>query len=166
MKLISHARLKEAMHYDSETGHFTRLISSRAFMVGKRAGSLKPAPNGRKYLTVFVDGKSYLAHILAVFYVTGSWPEADIDHENRDGTDNRWKNLRIATRAQNKMNSKCRADNKCGFKGVSFKQGKWRPRIQVGDRRFYLGGFQTPEEAHAAYEAAAKKYFGEFARAA
>jgi hypothetical protein len=166
MKHISRDRLKQAMHYDPETGHFTRLISPREFMVGKRAGSIKPAPNGRQYLTVFIDGKAYLAHILAVFYVTGVWPATDVDHENRDGTDNRWNNLRVATRAQNKANSICRKDNACGFKGVSFKQGRWRPRIQVGDKRFYLGSFETPEEANAAYEAAAKKYFGEFARAA
>lgn len=166
MERISHDRLKQAMHYDPETGHWTRLISPYPAMVGKRAGSIKPAQNGRQYLTVFIDGKAYAAHILAVFYVTGIWPTTDVDHENRDGTDNRWVNLRIASRAQNKMNSICRKDNKCGFKGVSFKMGRWRPRIQVGEKRFYLGAFDTAEEVHAAYEAAAKLYFGEFARAA
>lgn len=166
MVRISHERLKQAMHYDPETGHFTRLISPYPAMVGRRAGSKKPAPNGRQYLTVYIDGAAYLAHALAYFYMTGNWHSGDVDHRNRDGLDNRWANLRPATRAQNKMNSKCRSDNKCGMKGVSFKRGKWRPRIQVGDKRFYLGGFDTPEAAHAAYEAAAKQYFGEFARAA
>ncbi len=166
MERISHDRLKAVMHYDPETGHFTRLLSPYPALIGLRVGSIKYAANNRKYLVVFIDGRSYRLHILAVFYVTGIWPTTDVDHENRDGADNRWSNLRVATRAQNRMNSICRADNKCGLKGVSFKQGRYRPRIQIGNRRLYLGGFDTPEEAHAAYEAAAKKYFGEFARAA
>lgn len=166
MERISHDRLKEVLHYDPETGHFTRLMSPYPGMVGKRAGSPKPAPNGRQYLTVYIDGKSYYGNVLAYFYMTGEWPTGDVDHRDRDGLNNKWINLRHATRSQNKMNSKCRDDNKCGFKGVSFKQGRWRPRIQVGSERIYLGGFDTPEEANAAYEAAAKRLVGQFARAA
>lgn len=55
-----------------------------------------------------------------------------------------------------------------GFKGATYnrRQGRWMAQITVGRQRHYLGYFDTPGEAHAAYMAAATRHFGEFARAA
>lgn len=98
--------------------------------------------------------------------MTGEWPADMIDHKNRDRTDNRWENLREATRSQNNANR--RASSTHGFKGATFnrRQGRWMAQTKVNGKRVYLGYYDTPEEAHAAYVAAAERYFGEFARAA
>jgi hypothetical protein len=92
----------------------------------------------------------------------------DIDHINGDGLDNRWSNLRLATRAENIRNSRTKATNTSGFKGVSWhkRDRKWQAHIKINGRSKNLGLFEAPEDAHAAYVAAAQKYHGEFARAA
>lgn len=49
---------------------------------------------------------SFLAHRLVWLYMTGKWPENQIDHDNGDATDNRWVNLDDVTRSKNGMNQK------------------------------------------------------------
>lgn len=89
-----------------------------------------------------------------------------VDHINGDTLDNRRSNLRLATNAQNVMNSGVRADNHSGFKGVSRSRSGWVARVTLSGKTTYLGWFKTPEEAHAAYSASAKVMHGEFARTA
>lgn len=92
------------------------------------------------------------------------------DHrDNLNTLDNRRKNLRIATNAQNTMNCRRKSNNHSGLKGViptGEKKNPWRADIRVDGRLLYLGRFPTKERAHAAYCEAALKYFGEFARVA
>ena len=90
----------------------------------------------------------------------------DIDHINGDKLDNQRNNLRIVTMSQNLMNSKIRIDNRSGFKGVQWhKQTKsWRARIRVNNKSISLGLFKNLIEAALAYNNAAIRYFGEFAR--
>jgi hypothetical protein len=89
-----------------------------------------------------------------------------VDHEDGNGLNNRRSNLRPANTQQNKANSKLPRNNTSGFKGVSLHRpsGKWFSRIKVDDKLIHLGVFDDPAEAGAAYEAAAKQQFGEFAR--
>lgn len=89
-----------------------------------------------------------------------------VDHENRNGLDCRKSNLRLCTKSQNNVNSLRRKDNQSGYKGVDWHQGDriWRARIQLEHRRIELGYFHTAEEAARAYDAAALRLFGEFAR--
>lgn len=87
-----------------------------------------------------------------------------VDHKDGNGLNNKRENLRLATPAQNKQNSKLASNNKSGFKGVCKRKDKWQANINVNGKRIYLGQFTTPELAHAAYCAAADKYFKEFAR--
>ncbi len=68
-----------------------------------------------------------------------------VDHINRNGLDNRKKNLRIVTHSQNHFNEKIRTDNKSGHKGVYFKKQNNRWIAQLGNK--YLGCFKTIEEA-------------------
>ena len=96
--------------------------------------------------------------------MTGEWGRPAIDHRDGNSTNNRWSNLRRATPSQNNANRRRPRHNTSGYKGVYFRWGFWRACIKRNGRRIYLGVFATPEEAHAAYVAAARKLFGEFAR--
>lgn len=163
--MVTQKRLKQLLSYDPKTGLFTRLVGRRG--PNARAGDVAGCDNGQGYIRIYVDGKPYKGHRLAWLYMTGEWvPE--VDHENTDRSDNRWDNLREATRAQNRTN--CGPYKNCtsGLKGVSFykRTGKWKAQIQSGGKKVGLGYFVTKEAAHAAYVSAAHELHGEFARAA
>lgn len=90
------------------------------------------------------------------------------DHKNGNGLDNRRSNLRAATNSQNQFNSKQHADSSSPYKGVYWVAdiSKWGAKIGFNWKTKSLGFFETPEEAHAAYSAAAVELHGEFARVA
>jgi hypothetical protein len=163
---LDQERLRELLHYDPETGVFTWLVApNRRIRVGQQAGTAWEG-RGVSYIDIKIDGQRYRAHRLAWLYMTGEWPPDETDHRDCDGLDNRWPNLREATSTQNKANTRRRRDNTSGFKGVTFnkRDRRFQARIKAGDRERHLGCFDTAEEAYAAYCAAAKEHFGEFAR--
>jgi hypothetical protein len=105
--------------------------------------------------------------------MTGEWPpeNLDIDHINGNRSDNRWCNLRLATRSQNNWNRPPQANNPFGVSGVylrTYRSGntKWHARVTVDRKPILLGTFDTMDEAVAARRAAEIKYFGEFRHAA
>lgn len=89
-----------------------------------------------------------------------------VDHKDGDPLHNFRSNLRLATKQQNAFNCGPRSNNTSGFKGVSWERRKkrWIAQIFVKRNNTYLGMYVTKEEAAVAYEEAAKKYHGEFAR--
>lgn len=89
-----------------------------------------------------------------------------VDHINADKLDNRRENLRTATVQQNGQNRGKYSCNTSGFKGVSWdkRDNKWFSQINVNGKRIFLGRFETPELAAKAYNDAAIKYHGEFAK--
>ena len=162
---LTQDRLKELLRYCPRTGNFTRLVTRSG---NAKAGSLAGALAVRGGIVIRIDGKDYHAHRLAYLYMTGAFPAAgmEIDHIDRDATDNRWCNLRLATSSQNNHNTGVRKNNTHGYKGVSRVGNRWTARIRLNWKKYYLGCFATPEEAHAAYVKAAKEMHGEFARTA
>jgi heme-degrading monooxygenase HmoA len=160
-------RLRELLAYDPAAGVFTWRVDVRGgawVKAGHVAGTIHSRDGYRQISICKVQHK---AHRLAWLYVTGAWPSEQIDHVNGDRSDNRIANLREASAAGNARNARRRIDNVSGFKGAyEYRPGKWRAYINKDGRRINLGTFATPEEAHAAYVAAAQEHHGEFARPA
>lgn len=110
------------------------------------------------------SGKKWRLHRL-IFYLRGLDIEGkEIDHEDGDGLNNCWTNLRLATSGQNKTNRGVRADSKSGYKGVEqIPSGRYAAYFTDGVK-IHLGMFDTPELAAAAYNEAAYKKWGPYAR--
>lgn len=90
--------------------------------------------------------------------------EMRVDHKDLNGLNNQRNNLRICTHAENRRNLTKPKNNTTGFKGVSPIRGKFQATIKVNYQQIYLGVYVDPIDAALAYDKAAKKYFGEFAR--
>ena len=155
--MITAARLKELMHYDSATGVFTRLVSKRVDRVGAVAGS----KDSYGYVQIKLDGQLYLAHRLAWLYKTGGYPATEIDHINSIRSDNSWSNLRVATRNQNAQHVN-RALPKSGVRGAYKDHNAWHSFIHSNGIRVYLGAYATKEQAGEAYKNAAAALHKEF----
>lgn len=125
----------------------------RPDMVGKRLGSIDD--NG--YVKVWIDLHQYRVHRLAFLYMTGKIP-ALVDHIDGVGINNKWSNLRAATKITNAQNiKKARVDSSHGFLGVYIQKGKFISRITVDGKAISLGSYGTPESAHEAYLTAKRK---------
>ena len=153
-------RLRELMHYEPLTGHFTWRINSAVAKPGQRAGG----GHSLGYRAVGLDYKKYLEHVLAYLYMTGEWPAGEVDHINGDKTDNRWSNLRLATRSQNGHNKGLHPRSSTGISGVNKHGNKFRARIWDNGVVIDLGCFASLEAAAKARAAAEKKYMGDFKR--
>ena len=152
--------LRSLLDYDPNTGVFTWRVARRG---GAQRNSVAGSKNRLGYVKIHICGKSYWAHRLAWLYIYGVWPSDFIDHINCEAGDNRIANLRIATNAQNMANRRKRV---FGLpKGVVKNGKKFRARICVDRKLRCLGTYDTPEEAHAEYCAAAQKAFGAYHRA-
>lgn len=152
-------RLRELLHYDPNTGIFRWRLRRKGQAV---AGSIAGCLDSDGYRQIGLDGRRFRAARLAWFYVHGVWPPEDIDHKDLI-KDHDWiENLRPASRSLNTANKKIYRNNISGFKGVFRRQGRWQASI-FNKKPYYLGMFDTPEEAHQAYCAKARELFGEFA---
>lgn len=160
--------LKSILDYCPDTGIFTWKVSrNRLAKAGDIAGTLwinYKNFNDKRY-HIKIDGKLYMIHRIAYYYVSGIDPlENEVDHINGNTLDNRFDNLRLATHADNTKNCKKYKNNTSGFKGVDFHRGKWRARIQVNKKIIYLGYYTNKFYAALVYTRAAKYYFGKWRR--
>lgn len=157
--MITRERLHEL--FDYRDGHlYHKQHRGGIKKVGDIAGSI----NSAGYICIRVDGKKYLAHRLIWLMTYGVLPEF-LDHINGIKTDNRWCNLRIASKAENNHNAKLRKDNTSGVKGVSFikQDKKWKAEIMVHGVRVWREKFNTLEEATQAIQSARMSLHKEFA---
>ena len=144
---LTRAQLIEQFDLDPETG----------FIARKNRAPNEKLEGG--YVRYFVNGKRYLGHRLMWLYVYGDFPVEDIDHINRNRSDNRICNLRLVSAAENKQNQNLYKNNSSGYRGVRIYKpsGKWVAVIKANCKRFHLGYFKTQDEAIAMYESARKK---------
>ncbi len=155
--------IKEHLSYDPEIGILTWIKSSGDRKpVGSAAGYR--AQSG--YIMVGLAGKEYRAHRLAWILQTGELPPKFLDHENGQRDDNRWSNLRAATKQQNTRNRVKNVGCTSVYKGVSWhkKSKLWRSYSCVDGRYVHLGNFESEVEAAKAYDNFVTKVFGEFAK--
>jgi hypothetical protein len=153
--------LKSLLKYDPITGLFVRTKSIRGQKIDSRVGTLIACG----YTMISVNCINVLAHRLAFFYMTGTWPKHDIDHINGNRNDNRWSNLREATRSQNLMNARLRSDNKSGFKGVKYHAASklWTCGLHHNGKYLSLGYYKTSQEANGVVMRRRLELHGEFA---
>lgn len=122
------------------------------------------AIHNQGYKDGHVNSCHLLAHRVIWAIITGAWPAGDIDHEDTDKANNRWKNLRPATGAQNMQNKGVRKDSSTGIKGVQIlPSGRFTATITAHGKRAYLGSFTRSDDAKSAYDAAAAKLHGRYA---
>ena len=156
--------LKEFLDYNPDTGIFTWIKKpSNRVKVGQVAGVMN---SWTYYIQIRFKGTDYKAHRLAYYMYHGVDPlENFVDHEYGDRRNNKIKDLRLASNAQNQMNHiKLRSDNTSGVIGVSWnkQKKKWRSTICRDGVQKDLGNFTNKEDAIQARKEGEKKYFGRF----
>jgi hypothetical protein len=152
--------LRSLLRYDPESGHFFWLVDRPRGSNARRAGDVAGSMTRTGYWRLNVPGAQFAAHRVAFLFMTGAWPErgVDIDHVDGNRTNNRWTNLRLASRSENVQNViKPRRGCLHGFKGVKQTRGYWTAQLTVDGVRHYLGSFTSGESAHAAYLDAKKR---------
>lgn len=88
-----------------------------------------------------------------------------VDHVNRNGLDNRKRNLRLCTKKQNFWNQGAHKDGRSGVRGVSWRPdtGLWTARLFVNGKQLNLGCYKRLKDAVAVRRLAEKKHYGVFA---
>lgn len=162
---VSQDILMEILDYCPESGvltwkprnrsHFKSLRSYALWnkrYAGKKAGSTYHGATGYKCIQIDILGVKMKAHRVIWIYMTGDSPPSTIDHIDRDGTNNRWSNLRSGVGVNNYNMSK-RRDNKSGVTGVSWSKvaNMWHARVwerASGKRNYkHLGYYKDINEA-------------------
>jgi hypothetical protein len=155
---LTQEKIREFVIYDEGTGALVwrrreetsqYLKSWNKRFAGRETGSL----DREGYTQTEVCGKYYRVHRLIWLYVYGSWPNGQIDHIDGDRANNRLANLREATPSHNRQNLSAVTTKESGLVGVTrmSRGDRWQARIGIDGIYHYLGSFECPDEAHAAY---------------
>lgn len=181
MTQINPKTLPKLLRYDQDTGKlywrarvvdrfndgaYTAERCCKAWNTRHAGEEAFTATNAGGYLTGRIFGRPHLAHAVAWALHTGAWPRAMIDHIDGDGSNNRIANLREATNAENMRNRGGNKNTTSQYCGVSWHRqtSKWLARIMLFGKRTHLGSFTDEIEAAKAYDVAALKLHGNFAR--
>lgn len=149
MAAIGQQELKQLLDYDSITGVFTWTSrKSNRITVGSIAGNV----HKYGYRKIRINGKSYMAHRLAVLYMTGAWPEIEVDHINGTKDDNAYVNLRCVTLSTNRQNVHApRKHSVSQLMGVRKRGNKWYAAITIDGKYKQIGVYDNAGMAHQAY---------------
>ncbi len=145
----------------AETAQRTAIHNCNAWNAKNAGKQIVCLAQGYIKFAIFENG--FLAHRVIWLWMTGEWPPDDIDHKNGNRSDNRWYNLRLATRSENNENRNGKGKGRSGFIGVLWDEHlkKYRARINKNGKSIYLGCFINPEDASRAYKIA-KRGFHKF----
>lgn len=150
-------QLRNLLHYEPETGVFTRIKASGTAKAGDIAGWIEP--NG--YRKISIAGRVHYAHRCAILYMTGDWPDEFTDHIDGNPSNNAYNNLRCVSQQTNIQNLRGpRSDNKAGILGVRYSHAAKKFMAEIKDAQGthrYLGCHATKELAEAAYLEAKRK---------
>lgn len=156
-------RMKDFLQYNHETGVFTwKRVTSKRVKVGQEAGRI----NNAGHIGIGFEGSRWQAHRLAVAFIEGSLSgELEIDHKDQNKINNRYMNLRKATKQQNSCNRGSPRNNTSGVKGMSFNinAGKWEGYVHFNSKKYYLGLFTLEEDCKEAIQLKRKELHKEFA---
>ncbi|WP_160286365.1 HNH endonuclease signature motif containing protein [Pseudomonas knackmussii] len=141
--MLTQQRLKELFKYDADTGFFERLVARGP----APAGAIASRKNSDGYCRASIDGREYLCHRLAFLYMTGSMPDEEVDHINHVRDDNRWINLRQASRSENCTNKGRYRNSGRPAPGVAFRGGSWIATIWKDGQPVHIGSFKTMSDA-------------------
>jgi hypothetical protein len=152
------SELRDILDYCPDTGVLTwRICVGRygRIKAGTVAGGVNSA-NGYHVIKIPKAKWPVPTHRIAWAWMTGEWPEHEIDHINRVRSDNRWINLRKATLQENMLNKSKYKNNTSGCPGVRWHKhrGKWTACIGASRKRRHLGYFDDKQEAVDVYLAA------------
>jgi hypothetical protein len=158
--MLTHEYVKRLFDYDPATG-LLRWKVSRPKLA--RIGSLAGDTRSKGYSVVRIDGSPYMIHIIWL-WMTCELPNQTIDHADKNPRNNRWANLRQATRSQQQMNRGVQANNRSGHTGVHWekRRQKWLAKIYIGRRFIHLGSFNSLTEAVKCRAHYARIYHGTF----
>lgn len=150
------AAIREAIHYCPETGALTwRTKRPGTGGIGAAAGGINKQLG---YVQLRFNDRLYYGHRIAFALMTGRWPVL-VDHINGSKADNRWVNLRESDRRHNQENRRRENKNNANqLLGVKCNHNRFSASLTVNRRSMYLGTFDTPEQAHAAYLIAKRKH--------
>lgn len=156
--MLTQERLKEVLHYEPESGEFTRIVKTAH---NASSGTVNKITG---YLSISLGGRQYYGHRLAFLYMTGAWPQKMVDHINGNRSDNRWANLREASATINQQNLQVhQKNNRTGLLGVTRLHNRrgtkhFCAQLFAHGKRVHCTYHETPEAAHAAYLEAKRKH--------
>lgn len=144
-----------------EDGILYRKIGRRNKYTWKPTGSLDKGG----YLTTGLNGKVYKTHRL-IFLMHHNYLPEFIDHIDGNRTNNNIDNLRAATKSQNARNHKVYVTSKSKYSGVTYnaRAQKWAARAQLKGKRYFLGYYHVPEDAHGVVLTFKQKHYEGFVR--
>lgn len=154
--------VRELLDYNPETGvfvwkprgrhrfsadiDFNRWNSRNA---GSRAGGVTCNTKGYTSRRIKIFSSTQKEHRLAWMWMTGEYPPEQVDHRNRDATDNRWHNLRASTNSENAKNMSMSGNNTSGVSGVFWIKSKrrWCAKVCCDGVLTVLGSFRDIDDA-------------------
>jgi len=146
MPKLTQAKLKELLHYDQETGIFTRKVTAKH---NAKRDDIAGWENKGGYLCISIDNKTYIASRLAWLYEFGYFPENEIDHKDKISHHNWIDNLRELSHQCNSRNCGNPKNNTSSVKGVVWDKPKqkWRVQIIINKKCKNIGRYKSFDNA-------------------
>ena len=139
MGKLTQETLRDILHYNPHSGVWVWKIAINKIKVGDIAGNI----TNKLYKRICINNVRYLSSRLAFLYMEGHFPVNEVDHIDRDSTNDKWLNLREATRKANVINRSKGKKNKSGVMGVHWDKSrdKWLSSIRIDKVLKSLGRF-------------------------